>query len=196
MIIIGLTGSIAMGKTETAKMFKRLNVPVYNADDIVHDLYARGGEAVKPVSALYPDVIVNDEVSRGKLSEKILKNPQVVDEIEKIVHPLVRKKQNEFIAAAKKTGTPLVVLDIPLLLEKGGEALVDKIVVVTAPADIQRQRAMERPGMTPEKFELILSRQMPDEEKRVKADYIVETDKGLEHAFHQVDKIVKDLLTK
>ncbi len=193
MIIIGLTGSIAMGKTETAKMFKRLNVPVYNADEVVHDLYARGGKAVKPISALYPDVIVNAEVNREKLSAKILNDPHVVDEIEKIVHPMVRQKQNEFIAATKKTGAPLIILDIPLLFEKGGETRVDKTVVVTAPADIQRQRALERPGMSPEKLEMILSKQMPDEEKRAKADYIVETDKGLEHAFQQVDRIVKEL---
>lgn len=196
MIIIGLTGSIAMGKTETAGMFKRLRVPVYSADEAVHELYAANGAAVKPIGKLYPDVIVSAEVSRKKLSLKIVDNPDVISNIEQIIHPLVRQKQNEFIANARKNGEPLIVLDIPLLFETGGNELVDKVLVVTAPADIQAQRALARPGMTGEKLELILSRQMPDEEKRAKADYIVETDKGLEHAFAQVRELVDDLREK
>ncbi len=196
MIIVGLTGSIAMGKTETAGMFKRLNVPVYSADDAVHELYAANGAAVKPIGNLYPDVIVNGEVSREKLSLKILENPDVISKIERIIHPLVRHKQNEFIENTRQNGEPLIVLDIPLLFETGGNELVDKVLVVSAPAEIQASRALARPGMTREKLELILSRQMPDEEKRAKADYIVETDKGLEHAFVQVRKLVDDLLEK
>jgi len=196
VIIIGLTGSIAMGKTETAGMFKRLGVPVYSADEAVHELYAKNGAAVKPIASLYPDVIVNDEVSREKLSLKILDTPDVISDIERIIHPLVRRKQNEFIANARQTGAPLIVLDIPLLFETGGDELVDKVLVVTAPADVQASRALARPGMTREKLELILSRQMPDEEKRAKADYIVETDKGLEHAFSQTRKLVNELLEK
>ncbi len=193
MIILGLTGSIAMGKTETAKMFQRLAIPVYSADDAVHELYAKNGAAVKPIGDLYPDVIVNGAVNREKLSCKILAEPDVVKNIEKIVHPMVRQKQREFIATSKQTGASLVVLDIPLLFETGGAEHVDKILVVSAPADIQRRRALARPAMTPEKFDLILSRQMPDQEKRAKADYIVETDKGLEHAFSQVNEIVREL---
>jgi len=193
MIILGLTGSIAMGKTETAKMFQRLGIPVYSADAAVHELYAKNGAAVKPIGALYPDVIVNGEVNREKLSLEILANPDVVGNIEKIVHPMVRQKQKEFIATSKQKDAPLIVLDIPLLFETGGEEHVDKILVVSASADIQNTRALERPGMTAEKLDLILSRQMPDQEKRAKADYIVETDKGLEHAFQQVSAIVKDL---
>ncbi len=193
MIIIGLTGSIAMGKTETANMFKRLEIPVYNADTAVHELYAKNGAAVKPIGETYPDVIVKKEVSREKLSAKILTDPDVVGVLEKIVHPLVRKKQDDYIEKLKQAGTSLIVLDIPLLFETGGEVRVDKIVVVSAPADVQRKRALARPGMTPEKLELILSRQMPDEEKRAKADYIIETDKGLEHAFNQVKDIVNEL---
>jgi len=195
MIIIGLTGSIAMGKTETAKIFERLAVPVYNADITVHELYAKYGAAVKPIGELYPDVIVNGEVDRKKLSTKILDNPGIVDQIEKIVHPLVHEKQQEFITASRQSGACLIVLDSPLLFETGSEGCVDKILVVTAPEDIQKSRALERPGMTPEKLDLILSRQIPDEEKRAKADYIVETHKGPEHAFHQVDEIVKSLIT-
>ncbi len=196
MIIIGLTGSIAMGKTETASMFKRLGVPVYSADDAVHDLYAIDGAAVKPIGDLFPDVIVDGAVNREKLSQNILDNPDAIGDIERIIHPLVREKQNEFIASAKKDDAPLVVLDIPLLFETGGNELVDKVLVVTAPADIQARRALARPGMTGEKLELILSRQMADAEKRAKADYIVETDKGLEHAFEQVRQLVDDLREK
>ena len=193
MIILGLTGSIAMGKTETAKMFQRLAIPVYNADAAVHELYGKKGAAVEPIAALHPDVIVNGEVCREKLSRKIINNPGIVAEIEKIVHPLVRRKQSDFIASSNRAGAPLAVLDIPLLFETGGENRVDKILVVTAPENIQRKRALERPGMTPEKLALILSRQMPDEEKRAKADYVVETHKGLEHAFQRVSEIVDEL---
>lgn len=193
MIIIGLTGSIAMGKSETAKMFQQLGIPAYSADAAVHQLYARGGAAVKPIRDIFPDVIVNGAVCREKLSQKILADRQIVSKIEKIVHPLVREKRNEFISQSRQQDAAIIVLDIPLLFETGSEDEVDKIVVVTAPAHIQKQRALERPEMTPEKFTLILSRQMPDEEKRAKADYVVETDKGLEHAFHQVEALLKDL---
>jgi dephospho-CoA kinase len=193
MIILGLTGSIAMGKTETAKMFQRLGIPVYSADEAVHELYAKSGAAVNPIGALYPDVIVNGEVNREKLSLEILANPDVVGNIEKIVHPMVQQKQIEFITASKRSGAFLIVLDIPLLFETGGDKRVDKTVVVSAPADVQKSRALKRPGMTLEKLDLILSRQIPDEKKRAKADYIVETDKGLEHAFQQVNAVVKDL---
>tara|TARA_R110002110_G_scaffold115123_1_gene285432 strand:- start:145 stop:738 length:594 start_codon:yes stop_codon:yes gene_type:complete len=196
VIIVGLTGSIAMGKTETAKMFKRLGIPVYSADEAVHDLYAANGAAVNPIGNLFADVIENGEVNREKLSLKILGDPGMVSEIESLVHPLVREKQNQFIAASRKKGDPLVVLDIPLLFETGGETRVDRVVVVTAPADVQAKRALARPGMTREKLDLILSRQMPDEEKRAKADYIVETGRGLEHAFFQVEEIVDDLMKR
>lgn len=192
-VIIGLTGSIAMGKTATAEMFQRLDILVYNADSAVHELYAPGGAAVEPIAKLYPDAIVNAAVSREILSQKILDNPDVVGELEKIVHPLVRQKQRDFIKKSQDEGADIIVLDIPLLFETGGEARVDKVVVVTAPAEVQKQRALARPNMTLEKFNLILSKQVPDEEKRAKADYIVETDKGLEHAFHQVTDIVNAL---
>jgi len=182
-----------MGKTETAKMFNGLSIPVFSADEAVHQLYAKNGAAVAPIGDLFPDVIINGEVNRGKLSAKILADRNVVDRIEAIVHPLVRKKQNEFIAQSKQDDIPIIVLDIPLLFESGGDANVDKIVVVSAPLDIQRQRALARAEMTPEKLDLILSKQMSDEEKREKADYIVETHKGLEHAFQQVEAIVDEL---
>ncbi len=193
MIIIGLTGSIAMGKTETSRMFQRLQIPTYDADDAVHQLYAKGGEAVKAIDKLCPDVIVNGKVDRHKLSQKIIRDPKLIPLIENIVHPLVRKKQTEFVETSKRNGARLIVLDIPLLFETGGENRVDKVVVVSASEDVQKKRALERPGMTPEKLDLILSKQVPDKEKREKADYIVETDKGLEHAFRQVQEIVADL---
>lgn len=192
-IIIGLTGSIAMGKTATAKLFQRLDIPIYNADKAVHELYAKGGAAVSPIGKLFPEAIIDDAVSREVLIKKILDAPDAVGEIEKIVHPLVRQKQRDFIDRETEKGTTIIVLDIPLLFETGGEDRVDKVVVVTAPAELQKQRALERTGMTLEKFNLILSKQMPDAEKRAKADYIVETHQGLEHAFSQVEKIVEDL---
>lgn len=195
MIILGLTGSIAMGKTETASMFNRLNIPVYSADDAVHEIYGEKGPAVEPIGVLFPDVIENGQVNREKLSAKILADGKIVKTIENIVHPLVRKKQNEFIEKSRREGKLLIVLDIPLLFETGGQDRVDKILVVSAPPDIQKARALARPGMTPEKFNFIKSKQMPDEKKRAKADYLVETHKGLEHAFNQVKAIIADLTT-
>lgn len=192
-IVIGLTGSIAMGKTATAELFQRLDIPVYNADKAVHELYAKGGAAVTPIGKLFPDAIIDHAVSREVLIKKILETSDAVADIEKIVHPLVRQKQRDFIEHEIQKGTAIIVLDIPLLFETGGETRVDKVVVVTAPAELQKQRALERPGMTLEKFNLILSKQLPDAEKRAKADYIVETHQGLEHAFSQVEKIVEDL---
>lgn len=191
--IIGLTGSIAMGKTETARMFKELGVPVFDADAAVHDLYQKNGGAVAPVSAAFPDAQVNGAIDRARLSELVLGDPAAIKKLEKIVHPLVRQMRLGFIEKANRAGEKTVVVDVPLLFEAGYDESVDVIVVVSAPAEIQRERALARPGMTAEKFKQILKNQIPDEEKRRRADYVVDSSRGLDHAFSQVKQIVADL---
>ena len=193
MLLVGLTGSIGMGKSETAKMFAKLGVPVYDADAAVHALYDKGGAAVGPVGDAFPGVVVDGAIDREKLSKKVLHHPDEIKRLEKIVHPLVGEAQINFLKEAVESGAPMAVLDIPLLYETGGEARVDVVVVVSAPEHIQRTRVLDRPGMTEEKLEAILGKQVHDTVKREKADYIVETDKGLEHAFEQVKRIIDDL---
>ncbi|MGD1935894.1 MAG: dephospho-CoA kinase [Candidatus Phaeomarinobacter sp.] len=193
MLLVGLTGSIGMGKSETAKMFSKLDIPVYDADAAVHAIYEKGGGAVEPLRTEFPDAIVDDAVDRAKLSKLVLDNKDALKKLEGIVHPLVGATQLQFLKDAHDAKAPMAVLDIPLLYETGGEARVDAVVVVSAPADIQRARVLERPGMTAEKFEQILAKQVPDAEKRARADFVVETDKGLEHAFEQVERITKEL---
>lgn len=193
MLLIGLTGSIGMGKTETAKMFAGLGVPVYDADAAVHSLYAPGGAAVGPVGAAFPSAIRNGGVDRDALSRAVLGKPEALKKLESIIHPLVRDVQLNWLLEQDEAGAAMVVLDVPLLFETGGNNAVDVVIVCSAPAEVQRARVLERPGMTPEKLDAILSKQMPDAEKRAKAHYIVETDKGLEHAFEQVKTIVEDL---
>lgn len=194
MIVVGLTGSIAMGKTETAKMFRSLGVPVFDSDAEVHRLYEKGGEAVKTVGKLFPGAVADGAVDRGLLSKQVLENPAALKQLEEAVHPLVRKSQEAFLERSRASGEAIAVLDIPLLFETGREAEVDAVVVVSAPAEIQRQRVLKRPGMTPEKLDHILSRQVPDAEKRAKADYVVDTSKGLDYAAAQVRDIVANLL--
>ncbi len=193
MLLVGLTGSIGMGKSETAKMFAKLGIPVYDADAAVHAIYEKGGAAVEPLRAEFPDAIVDDAVDRAKLSKLVLDDKEALKKLEGIVHPLVGATQMQFLKDASTAKAPMAVLDVPLLYETGGETRVDAVVVVSAPAEIQRARVLERPGMTEEKFEQILAKQVPDAEKRAKADFVVETDKGLEHAFEQVRRITEDL---
>ncbi len=193
MLLVGLTGSIGMGKTETAKMFARLGMPVYDADAAVHALYAPGGAAVGPIGDAFPDAVRQGAVDRARLSAQVVGKPEEMRRLEAIIHPLVRQAQTEWVEAREAEGVPLAVLDIPLLFETGGDALMDVIVVVSAPLEVQRQRVFARPGMTEEKFEAILARQMPDAEKRARADYVVETHRGLEDAFEQVKAIVEEL---
>jgi dephospho-CoA kinase len=191
MLILGLTGSIGMGKSTTSKMFQDEGVPVYDADAAVHALYATGGAAVGPVEAAFPGVVVNGAIDRAKLSVQVVGNSEALAKLEAIVHPLVGAHRTGFFEHAKAEGHEIVVLDIPLLFETGGEKRVDKVVVVSAPADVQRARVLARPEMTPEKFEAILARQTPDAEKRARADFIIDTGQGLDHARQQV----LDLLT-
>ncbi len=191
MIRLGLTGSIGMGKSTTAQMFRDHGVPVVDADAVVHDLYR--GEAVEPIEAAFPGSVVNGAVDRGRLAERLAKDPAGFKTLEAIVHPLVWQKEKEAIDRLRAENTPLVVLDIPLLYENHAEARVDRVVVVTADSAVQKARVMARPGMTEEKFRMILSRQMPDSEKRRRADFIIDTGLGLEHARQRVDEILREL---
>jgi dephospho-CoA kinase len=194
MKIIGLTGSIAMGKTDTARLFAEQGVPVFESDAAVHRLYAKGGQGVVPVSRLVPQAIVAGKVDRQRLTAALVQNPALLEELEAAVHPLVRDELGKFLERERNRKSPLVVVDIPLLFETGREKEFDAIVVVSAPSEIQRKRALARPGMTDEKLNLILSRQIPDAQKRAKADYVVETGEGHDLARSQVKKIV-NLLT-
>jgi dephospho-CoA kinase len=191
MLILGLTGSIGMGKSTTSAMFQAEGVPVYDSDAAVHALYATGGAAVAPVEAAFPGVVVDGAIDRAKLSAAVVGNSEALAQLEAIVHPLVGAHRIGFFEKAEAEGRDMVVLDIPLLYETGGEKKVDKVVVVSAAADVQRQRVLARPDMTPEKFEAILARQTPDAEKRARADFVIDTGQGLDHARKQV----RDLLT-
>lgn len=195
-LLIGLTGSIGMGKSETAKMFARLGIPVNDSDANVHAVYEPGGAAVPEIEKAFPGTVRDGRVDRALLSKALAADPSGFKRLEAIVHPLVAKVQQAFLARATADGADMVVLDVPLLFETGGHARMDAVVVVSAPSHIQRARVLERPGMTEDKLDQILSRQMPDEEKRAKAHYVVVTDKGLDHAFEQVQMIVKDLRAK
>ncbi|MFT3988618.1 dephospho-CoA kinase [Aestuariivirga sp.] len=194
MIVVGLTGSIAMGKSTTAQMFRDLGIPVFDSDAEVHRLYEKGGNAVGQVAKRFPEAIRNGAVDRARLSQYVVGNPAAMAELESIVHPLVRGAQAEFLE--RNASESIVVLDIPLLFETGRQADVDQIIVVSAPADVQRERALARPGMTLDKLAGILSRQMPDAEKRARADYVVDSSESIEHAAQQVKKIVAELKEK
>lgn len=196
MKIVALTGSIGMGKSTTSAMFKDLDVPIWDADAAVHRLYRAGGAAVAPLQALIPDAIGPDGVDRAVLTSKILQDPALLKQIEAIVHPLVGKDRADFLADARSAGAPLVMVDVPLLFETGGEAYVDAVIVVSCPPDMQRARVLARPGMTEEKFESILARQTPDDVKRAKSDFVIETGLGLDAAREQVGKVHAALLSQ
>jgi dephospho-CoA kinase len=192
MIILGLTGSIGMGKSTTSTMFQDEGVPVYDADAAVHALYASGGAAVGPVEAAFPGVVVDGAIDRARLGAAVLGDSEALAVLESIVHPLVGAHRIGFFEDARDQGADIVVLDIPLLFETNGHKKVDKVVVVSAPADVQRQRVLARPGMDVAKFEAILARQTPDAEKRERADFVIDTGNGLDHARQQV----RDLLSR
>lgn len=193
MRVIGLTGSIAMGKTTAARAFAQLGLPVFDSDAAVHALYAEKGAAVAAIAKLVPEAIQNNAVSRPALSAAIRENPALLTQIEAVVHPLVRAAQAEFLAQAKAAGADLAVLDIPLLFETGRETDVDVIVVVSATPEQQRERALARPGMTPEKLDQLLLRQLPDAEKRARAHFIVDSSGSIEAAAQQIARIVAQL---
>lgn len=193
MLIIGLTGSIGMGKSTTAAMFREHGTPVYDADAAVHDLYDVGGAAVGPVGEAFPGVVQGGAVDRELLRQRVLGDPEALKRLNAIVHPLVGIDRQSFFAEAQAKGADMVILDIPLLYETGGDARMDAVVVVSAPADMQRERVLARPGMTPERLDAILAQQMADAEKRARAHYVVDTGQGLEHARAQVTEIVNAL---
>lgn len=191
MIIIGLTGSIGMGKSTTSDMFKSLGVPVISADETVHQLYS--AEAAPLIETAFPGTAADGVVNRQILSKKLMAAPEEFKRLEAIIHPLVRAREQSFLKEAAARKEPMVLLDIPLLFETGTTDRVDVIVVVSCAPEIQRQRVLARPGMTADKFEAILARQIPDAEKRAKADYVIDTGQGLEAAQRQVDDIVARL---
>ncbi len=186
---LGLTGSIGMGKSTTARLFAEEGCPVWDADAAVHRLYAQGGAAVAPIGAAFPDAITDGAVDRGRLRAIIADDPGALGRIEEIVHPLVAQDRAEFVAAQ---GAAVVVLDIPLLFETGGADGMDAVAVVSAPPETQRARVLERGSMTEADFEAILARQVPDAEKRARADYVIITD-TIEHARAQVRAVLDDL---
>lgn len=191
MIILGLTGSIGMGKSTTANMFRDFGIPVHDADATVHKLYS--GIAAPLIEKEFPGTTSARGVDRGLLAEKVIGNKKAMLKLEKIVHPLVRQEEISFLDAARQNKTEMVVLDIPLLFETGGEERVDGIVVVTAPKSVQRERVLARPGMSEEKFEKILARQVPDNQKRKCADFIIDTSLGMESARSDVADIIKHI---
>jgi dephospho-CoA kinase len=192
-LLVGLTGSIGMGKTETARLFARLGIPVHDADAAVHRLYQAGGTAVQAIANAFPDCVIGGRVDRECLSARLREDRAALPRLEAIVHPLVAADQREFVARAAASGAEIVVLDVPLLFETGSERDVDAVVVVSAPEDVQRARVLARPGMSAEALDHILVRQLPDVDKRARAHFVVETGKGLDHAFAQVKSIVAAL---
>jgi dephospho-CoA kinase len=191
MVILGLTGSIGMGKSAAARAFRRLGVPIHDADKAVHALLAEGGKAVAAVAEAFPGVVRDGAVDRQALARRVFDDAAALARLEALLHPLVRRSEQQFLRAAKAHGRRLVVLDIPLLFETGGEDRCDAVVVVSAPAFVQAQRVLKRPGMTRDRLESILARQMPDAEKRRRADFVVPTGLGLDFSLRAVREIVR-----
>lgn len=193
MIILGLTGSIGMGKSTAASMLRRLGCPVHDADASVHKLYARGGKAVQAIQGLFPDAVKNGAVDRAALAAAVLGKPEALKRLEAAVHPLTRADADDFLKRCARRGVPVAVMDIPLLYETRGERRVDAVIVVTAPSWLQRQRVLARPGMTSAKLTNILARQVPDAEKRRRADYVVPTGLGRRLTLLHLRRIVAAL---
>jgi dephospho-CoA kinase len=191
--VLGLTGSIGMGKSTTARFFAEAGVPVHDADAVVHHLYE--GEAVPAIEAAFPGTTADGRVDRTRLSGRVVGDDAAMRRLEGIVHPLVRAAEERFLVEAQARGAPVAVLDIPLLFETGGDSRVDAVVVVSAPPDVQRARALERPGMTEQKFTAIAAKQMPDAEKRRRADFVVDSSRGFDSARAQVRAILDAVAT-
>jgi dephospho-CoA kinase len=189
MILLGLTGSIGMGKTTAARLFAEEGIPVHDSDAAVHALYAPGGAAVDLVEAAFPGVVRDGAVDRARLAECVAGDPSAMARLEGLVHPLVAQDRQAFLQRAH--AAPVAVLDVPLLFETGGEALVDAVVVVSTTPEIQRERVLGRPGMTEARFEAILARQVPDAVKRARADFVVDSGFGIEAARDQIRRILK-----
>jgi dephospho-CoA kinase len=193
MLILGLTGSLGMGKSTTARFFAEEGVPVHDADAVVHRLY--DGEAVAAIEAAFPGTTAGGKVNRDKLAARVLGDSAALKRLEAIVHPLVQEAERRLLAEAESRREKVAVLDIPLLFETGGEERVDAVVVVSAPPDVQRSRVLERPGMTADKLDAILAKQMPDDEKRRRADFVVDTSRGFEAARADVRAILDAVAT-
>ncbi len=192
MIRLGLTGSIATGKSTVLAQFAALGMPVFSSDEAVHALYE--GDAVGPVEALFPGIAPNGIIDRSLLSARLIEHPERIGELEAVVHPLVRRKIAAFLHSAEEDGAALAVVDIPLLFETGFDYGVDAVVVTVCDPEIQRARALARPGMTVEKLEAILARQMPQEEKRERADYVIDTSGSLEETNRMAKTLVQSLI--
>lgn len=188
MMILGLTGSIGMGKSTTAKLFADAGVPVYDADATVHRLYE--GEAAGAIEAAFPGTTAGGKVDRAQLSARVVHDPEAIKRLEAVVHPMLRAHHQEFLESAERSGAPVAVVDVPLLFETGGEARVDAVVVVTTSPEVQRRRILARDNMTDEKLDAILARQMPDAEKRKRADFVVDTSHGLDPVRAQIRDIL------
>jgi dephospho-CoA kinase len=188
MFLLGLTGSMGMGKSTTAKLFAEAGVPVYDADATVHKVYE--SEAVAAIEAAFPGTTSPAGVDRRKLSAAVVNNPEAMKRLETIVHPMLRSHQQTFLADAEASGAPVAVLDVPLLFETGGDKRVDAVVVVTTSPEIQRERILARDDMTPDKLDAILARQMPDADKRARADFLVDTSHGLEPVRDRIEDIL------
>ena len=193
MKIIGLTGSIGMGKSTTAAMFRAAGIPVYDADAAVHAAYDVGGIAVGPVGEAFPGVVKSGRVDREALRQAVLGNPEAMQKLNGIVHPLIGRDRAQVFEAARASGADMIVLDIPLIFETGGERNMDVVIVVSAPPEMQRERVLAREGMSPERLAAILAQQIPDAEKRARADYVIDTGRGLEPARQQVQAIIDSL---
>jgi dephospho-CoA kinase len=192
MIILGLTGSIGMGKSTTAKLFAEAGVPVYDADATVHLLYE--GEAAPAIEAAFPGTTSDGKVDRQKLSARVVHDPAAMKQLEQIVHPMLGASRRKFLGDAEQSGAPVAVVDVPLLFETGGEKRVDAVVVVTTSPENQRERMLTRDNMTPEKFDSILARQLPDAEKRQRADFVVDTSHGLDPVRAQIRDILREVV--
>lgn len=193
MFVLGLTGSVAMGKSTTARFFAEEGVPVHDADSVVHRLYET--EAVPLIEAAFPGTTADGKVDRVKLGSRVMGDLTALRQLEAIVHPLVWDAEQRFLADAEAGGAPVVLLDIPLLFETGGDQRVDAVVVATAPAEVQRARVLERPGMTEQRLAAMLARQLPDSEKRRRADFMVDTSRGFDDARAQVREILRQVAT-
>jgi dephospho-CoA kinase len=193
MFVLGLTGSVAMGKSTTARFFAEEGVPVHDSDSVVHRLYEN--EAVPLIEAAFPGTTADGKVDRVKLGSRVMGDLAALRQLEAIVHPLVWEAERRFLADAASNGAPVVLLDIPLLFETGGDQRVDAVVVATAPAEVQRARVLERPGMTEQRLQAMLARQLPDSEKRLRADFIVDTSRGFDDARAQVQEILRKVAT-
>ncbi len=192
---IGLTGSIGMGKSTTAAMFREAGIPIYDADAEVHKAYDVGGAAVGPVGEAFPGVVKAGRIDREELRKRVLGKPEALQVLNGIVHPIVGRQRGTFFEDAQAAGADMVILDVPLIYETGGEKSMDAVIVVSAPAEMQRARVLAREGMSPERLDAILAQQTPDAEKRARADYVIDTGQGLEHARAQVQAVIAALRT-